>query len=222
MSGIFRQSFNDTSNAPETEILGGTDQTKIGNTGDRLKVDANFSSPPTITEQTFATFIVTIIDVATANNKSMFSLQNSSDSTVKLKFREMRIVNTQNSAVTGTVVDFRFRRATSHSAGTSVTPQAFDTTDTLNGSITARTGATITGESAADLMRWKWSTDEWAQGAQDVESSDHVMTSLLPVYITQFKTKPITLNANEALTLKCVTNTTTGLFDIQLIFTQES
>jgi len=41
MAGIYRQSFDDTSNAPETEILGGTDQTRIGNVGDRLKVDAS-------------------------------------------------------------------------------------------------------------------------------------------------------------------------------------
>lgn len=40
MSGNFRTSWNDASNASETELLGGTDQTKIGNVGDRLKVDA--------------------------------------------------------------------------------------------------------------------------------------------------------------------------------------
>jgi hypothetical protein len=37
MSGVFRQSFDDTNNAQETEILGGTDQTKIGNSADSLK-----------------------------------------------------------------------------------------------------------------------------------------------------------------------------------------
>ena len=36
--GTYRNSFDDDSNAPETEILGGSDQTKIGNVGDRLKV----------------------------------------------------------------------------------------------------------------------------------------------------------------------------------------
>ncbi len=43
MSGNFRTSWNDASNASETELLGGTDQTKIGNVGDRLKVDASVS-----------------------------------------------------------------------------------------------------------------------------------------------------------------------------------
>lgn len=44
MSGVMRQSFDGTSNSPEMELLGGTDQTKIGNVGDRLKVDASVSS----------------------------------------------------------------------------------------------------------------------------------------------------------------------------------
>lgn len=39
MAGVYRQSFNDDSPAQETELIGGTDQTKIGNTADKLKVD---------------------------------------------------------------------------------------------------------------------------------------------------------------------------------------
>lgn len=48
MGGIYRQSFDDTSNSQETELLGGTNQTKIGNVGDRLKVDSSFSTPPKV------------------------------------------------------------------------------------------------------------------------------------------------------------------------------
>ena len=44
MSGVYRTSFDDTSNAAETEILGGTDQTKIGNVSDRLKVNSDVVS----------------------------------------------------------------------------------------------------------------------------------------------------------------------------------
>lgn len=45
-AGVFRNSFDDDSNAQETEILGGTDQTKIGNDGDRLKVDSQITPAP--------------------------------------------------------------------------------------------------------------------------------------------------------------------------------
>lgn len=221
MSGLYRQSFDETSNSQETELLGGTDQTKIGNTGDRLKVDANFTSPPNVQEQVFPTFIAFAQNIASANNKSMVSLENASGSEKKLKLRDIRIVSMQNTPVTGLVMEFQLRRATSHSGGTSITPLAFDTADTLSGSITARTGATITGESASVFMKWRWSTDEWLQGATDVESFDHTINQTFSTYLTQAKMKPITLNANEALTFKCVTNSTTGLFDFQLLFTEE-
>lgn len=46
MSGLFRQSFDDLNNAQEVELLGGTDQTKIGNSGDKLKVDNSGVTQP--------------------------------------------------------------------------------------------------------------------------------------------------------------------------------
>lgn len=221
MSGLYRHSFDDTSNAPETELLGGTDQTKIGNVGDRLKVNAEFTSPPNVQEQQFPTFVVLAPAVTSANNKSMISLQNAEGSSKKLKLRDIKIISTQNTPVTGLVMEFQLRRATSHSGGTLITPLSFDTADSLSSSLTARTGATITEESASIFMRWRWSTDEWLQGAVDVESYDHTMAQLVSAYMTPLKTKPITLNANEALTFKCVTNSTTGSFDFQLLFTEE-
>jgi hypothetical protein len=202
-------------------VKGNTDGTKIGNVADRLKVDAVFSTAPTVTDQEFPTFVVCINSIATANNKSMLSLVNASESTVSLKIRDVRWVNSQNTAVTGVVADFQLFRCGSHSAGTAITPLAHDTADTLDSHITARTGATIGTEGASCLKRWKWSTDEWSQGAEDVESHDHVVQTLTSLYAPVSKTKPITLRAGEGVTFKCVTNTTTGVFDILVTFTQE-
>jgi hypothetical protein len=198
-------------------IKGATDDTQIGNVLDALKVALSGTAP----EAEYATFTVLTQAVATANNKSMISLLNASGSTVKLKLRDFRVINTQNTAVTGVVVDLNLYRCTGHSAGTSLTPLAFDTTDTLNSSITARTGATIAGEVTSALLHLDLSSDEWGPGAQDVETNDHTQQSLHSFYYTRQKTKPITLNAGEGLTLKCITNTTTGSYDIQVIFTQE-
>ena len=221
MSGVFRQSFDDTNNAQETELLGGTDQTKIGNIGDRLKVDAS-GTTTTTAEIEQPTFGVLLRDIATANNKSMFSLVNASGSSVKIKLREFRLINTQNTPVTGVIVDIDMFRCTNHSAGTAYTPFAYDTTDTLSSSVTARTGGTITGEGTQVIRHWDMSTDEWGVGAQDVESNDHMIQMVIPSYTVLPKTKPLTLNANEGFTLKCVTNTTTGNFDILCVFTQET
>lgn len=199
-------------------IKGGTDDTQIGNSSDSLKVALTGNAP----ESEFATFTVLTQAVATANNKSMISLTNATGTAVKIKLRELRVINTQNSAVTGVVVDLNLYRCTSHSAGTALTPLAFDTTDTLNVNVTARTGATIVGEVTSALLHIDLSSDEWGPGGADVEANDHTQQSLHSFYYTRPKCKPITLNSNEGLTLKCITNTTTGSFDIQMIFTQES
>jgi hypothetical protein len=172
-------------------------------------------------ETELATFVVYAQDIAIGNAKSMVSLVNTSGSTVKVKIREIRVINVQNTAVTGVIADFRLLRCVSHSAGTSLTPSSHDTTDSLNGSVTARTGATIATEGTAVLRRWQWSTDEWGVGAQDVESQDHGVALNNPLYEPISKTKPITLNANEGITIKQVTNSTVGSFDLVLVFTQE-
>ncbi len=206
----------------DTTLKGGTDSTVIGNVGDRLKVDASFSSPPTVAEREYATFSVYAQSVALGNNKSMVSLVNTSGSTVKVRIKEIRIINTQTSALTGVNADFRLLRCVSHSSGTQITPEAHDTTDSLDSAVTARTGATIGTEGSAVLRRWMWSSDEWSFGAPDVESADHAMQNLWPAYDTASKTKPITLNADEGITIKQVTNSSNGTFDILVVFTQES
>jgi len=205
-----------------TTIEGGTDGTLVGNTGDRLKVDANFSAPPTVAEREFPTFTVYVTNIAPGNNKSMLSLLNASGSTVVIRLREIRIINVQTTAVTGVMNTFDLLRMTGHSAGTSITPAAHDSTDSLNVAVTARTGGTISGEVAGPLRRWKYSSDEHGVGSQDVESMDTAMQYASPLYQPISKTKPITLNANQGIHIKQTVNTTVGTFDLMFVFTQES
>lgn len=173
-------------------------------------------------EQQNPTFLAYAGDVQIGNNKSMISLVNASGSTVKVKIREIKIISAQTTAVTGLISTMTLLRCTNHSAGTSLTPQAYDTTDTLSGSVTARTGATISGELAPVIRKWNWSTDEYGVGAQDIESMDHALAELLPGWGYPFGTKPFTLNANEGLTLKQIVNSTVGTFNISIIFTVET
>lgn len=207
---------SDSDTTDSAGIRGGTDGTIIGNVADRMKVDAIMNSSGDL-----ATFITALREVASANNKSLFSLVNAGGSSVKIKIRSIYLINTQNSAVTGVVANIHLYRCTGHSGGTLDTPQAADTADTLNASVTARTGATIAGEGANHLLRYEISTDEWGVGASDSESDAHTVQTLLPWYKHEPPTKPITLNAGEGITIKCTTNTTTGLFDILVIYTQE-
>lgn len=203
-------------------VQGGTDDTLIGNVGDRLKVDANFTTPPTVAEQELATFISYSASTAPGNNKSMLSLLNASGSGFRVKIREIRIVNVQTTAVTGVVCTFEALRFTGHTGGTLITEANHDTSDTKDADITTRTGSTISGETTPYLRRWIFSTDEWGVGAQDVESWQHGLQVFNSLYNQPPKTKPITLQQGEGLHIKCATNTTVGSFDVLMLWTQEA
>lgn len=202
-----------------TQIDGATDSTPIGNTGDRLRVEATISGNSQ--EAEFATFNVTAQGIAIGNNKSMLSIVNTTGSTVKVKLRHLKLINVQTTAVTGIIADFRLLRCVTHSAGTVITPEACETTDTLSSSVTVRTGATIGTEGTTILRRARYSTDEWGVGSLDVEAHDHAIQLNNNLLEVPLKAKPITLLANQGITLKQVTNSTVGSFDIELMFTQE-
>lgn len=202
------------------QIDGATDNTAIGNVGDSLKTAVTEIVP--VRQYEAATFAYQLLTIATANNKSMVSLVNASGSSVVVRLRAMRVINTQNTSVAGVVADLNLYRCTGHSGGTLLTSQTMDTVDSLNASVTGRTGATITGEAASPILHLDLSTDEWGAGTGDVESMDHTMQSLLYFYEHKAPMKALTLRANEGFTLKCVTNTTTGSFDIEVFFTVES
>jgi hypothetical protein len=175
----------------------------------------------TIPPQEDATFTVIAPAVATANNKSMVSLLNGSGSPVALRLLRAYLINVQTGSVTGVVATFEWRRITGHSAGASLNPQAHDSSDVLDAAVSTRTGATVAGEDAALLHRALWSTDEWGPGPSDTESADHVNQTLFPAWEQAgSRGKPLVLRADEGLTIKCVTNTTTGLFDLILVFAQ--
>lgn len=173
-------------------------------------------------QSTKKTFVLWAKDVAIGNNKSMVSLLNASGSGVVVRVEKLFLVNTQNSSVTGVNGSFSLFRMTGHSVGTTLTPQSHDTSDTLNVSVTARTGGTIAGESASELYRWKWGTDEWSTGPADAENFDHAMQSLIPLYLASPNEKQITIRPGEGLTLKQTVNSTSGTFDIGIVFTEAS
>ncbi len=168
-----------------------------------------------------ATFSAIANDIAIGNNKSMFAIQNTTGSSVVVKIKSIKIINSQTTAVSGIVTDFRIRKITSFTGGTSITPQTFDTNDTLAVNVTTATNSTVSGEAAIDLLRVEYSTDEWGTGTLDVEANDHSKQALIAFYKADQNEKPITLRANQGLTIKNVVNSTAGTFDIEVIFTQE-
>jgi hypothetical protein len=174
------------------------------------------------TETYFPTFFILASAITIAQNKSMLSIVNAGGSPVRLRIRQLKIVNAQTTAVTGVVANFNLFRITGHSGGTLITPLSADTSDVIEASVTVRTGATVAGEAANALMRWLYSSDEWGVGAADVESVDHTSQTLNKLIDVDRYVKPVTLRAGEGISIKQTTNSTNGSFDILFIVTQES
>jgi len=170
-----------------------------------------------------ATFTALATAIVPANNKSMWSILNAVGSSVRIKIQEIYLVNVKVSGVTGVAITFELRRIIGHSAGTAITAiEKMDSADTLDSNVTVRTNATVAGESATLLWRNIWSSDEWGPGAQDVESSDHDLQTMFPIFAKKTNdSKSVLLRAGEGMTVKCATSTTAGTFDLLVIFTQE-
>jgi hypothetical protein len=165
------------------------------------------------------TFSAYATNVAIGNNKSMLSIENAVGGSTVVRVIAIKVINTQATAITGVVADFRLLKCTGHSSGTLVVPESSDSVDALSSDVTVRTGATISGEGTGLLVRAQWSSDEWGVGSEDVESADHRAQFLTPFYAPLAGTKPITLRGGEGLTIKQVTNSTSGMFDVAILFT---
>lgn len=171
-----------------------------------------------------ATFTGVATDIAVANNKSLLSIVNASGSTVVSRISAIYVTSVQTTGVTGVAGNFELRRITNHSAGTAITAiEKMDSNDSLNASITVRTGSTVTSESTNLLWRSVFSTDEWSvNNAIDTAAEGHLLSTMFPIWKkADFDNKPIILNANEGLTIKFATNSSVGTFDIMIVFTQE-
>lgn len=169
-----------------------------------------------------ATFSVTATGVATANNKSMFSLFNGAGGAAYIKIHEIWVQNAQTSNVAGVLTNLELRRITGHSAGTNLSIGRHDTDESPHASVTAKTDANVSGEAAVLLDKWIMSNDEWAPGTLDLEGMAMLLGLHFPVWRVDEKVKPLVLRDGEGVTIKCATNTTVGVFDITVVFTQEN
>jgi hypothetical protein len=171
---------------------------------------------------TYPTFTIRASNIALANDKSLLSLVNGSGSSVKICIRSIWLVNVQSSSVTGVIAEMVLRRIDSHSDGTSVGIRPHDTIDIIDPNISAKFGATVINEDSTSLYRWRMSTDEFATGALDLEGHEHALQRLIPTWARHDpEEKPIVIRPGGGLTIKNITNTTAGTFDISIVFTQE-
>lgn len=167
------------------------------------------------------TYSVTAPNIVPGNLKSMFAIKNTGTSIVRIV--EIKIVNSLNTAAIGVICTFGVYRISSYTNGLAFVIPSYDTADSFTfGTISCHSGATVSGESAEVLHQCTWSSDEWTVGSQDVESADHTLQQLIPFWEQKANgTKALTIRQNEGLTIKCITNSTVGSFNISIIFTTE-
>jgi len=168
-----------------------------------------------------ATFNAIMQDIATGQNKSMFSMVNISGR--KIKIEEIYLVNAKVAAVTGISGTFEIRRISGHSGGALISSvETYETGDVLDPGITLRTDASVSGESTNLLWKSVFSTDEHSINTESVSNTEHLFQTMFPIFVKKtINTKTITLKTNEGLTIKFLQNSTVGSFDIFCVFTQE-
>lgn len=199
------------------QLVGGSDGTTLRSL--RVAEDRSLVTRPA----EIATFTVLATGTTVINNKSLLSIMNGVGSSVILKVMSIYIVNVQSTAVTGIVGTFELRRITGHSSGTTITAiEELDTSDSLDGDVSVKTGATVSGESSKLLWRSVFSTDEWASGSLDNEAHEHIFQTMFPVWSRpERNSKHLTLKAGEGLTVKFATSSSVGTFDVMVVLGQE-
>lgn len=171
-----------------------------------------------VIDQKKPTFTVSLAGISTALNKTMLGLYNSGSSIVRIK--RVFLVNDRDTAVTGVRCDFNFSRHLTLSGGTAVVPVPHDTTKTLPLGISCSTNSTRTGTELS-YRQITWSTDEWSVGTLDQEGYDKGVQYSTPFHQTPEDEDDIVIRPNQAVSLICSTNTTTGIFQVRIIFTTE-
>jgi len=154
---------------------------------------------------------------AFAANKHFLSILNTEAVSV-VKLHKLFLINLQIAAVTGVMVRFEVRRATAHSGGSLVTPEAFDSANpSVPAGVTVRTAAASVTEGAL-LFSHAINNDE--VGATGAFPMPQFLAglNLLP---ESGRLQEFTLRQNQGLTVKMVTSTTIGSFGVLCVFTIE-
>jgi hypothetical protein len=170
-------------------------------------------------ERTNATFWSRYDQIAPANNKYMATLFNTS-STRKVVIQNVWIVDENFTSGANSALEVDLLRITARTAGTTVTPTAEDSNDSLSAGITADTASTAVTDSSI-LRRFQatngvLSTNTGSTaGTGNYDPQGHVYTRLLG-------TRGHTLRQDQGISVKCVQSVTVGNVTIIIEFTDEA
>lgn len=163
------------------------------------------------------TFYALADAVALAANKHHISIFNQAGSNQVISIKKIFQINLSLTAVTGVALRFDVKRATAVSAGTAITAQSMDSTDSALANVTINTNGTVTDGSL--LYPYITQSDE-------VTAANTAVANYLTQYgnlaLESPEMKEIRLNPGEGFTVKQITSSTVGSFAWLVAFTVES
>jgi hypothetical protein len=191
-----------------------TDQQIIGANTVELQYIKQYEPP---------TFLAIADRIVPAVNKYILTIFNTT-STRKVVIQRAYVYNWQTAAVTsGTLLEYEFRKITARTTGASITPIAYDSTDTLTAGITADSTTTAVTEvaGAAGLLRRGYGAGEETKvGPLTLENSMSVDDEFAKVYDKALGCKGITLRQTQGVTIKNISGTL-GTISAVILFTDE-
>ena len=189
-------------------------------TGDKLAMRNRTKGADTILEQSVylseeETYSAVADAVAFAANKHHITLFNATGSGVTVRVHQIRPINLSLAAISGVGIRFDVRRATAASAGTTVTPEKFDTNNSnLPAGVTVRTNGTVTNGNL--LYPFAMNNDEIPLTALNTNMQ------MKNIFFNELKNQPFVLRENEGITVQQITSSTVGSFAWLIIFSVES
>jgi len=157
--------------------------------------------------------------ITLATNKYLATLFNTS-STRKVVIQRIWVYNWQSGAVVGANGDSVLWRITARTAGTTVTPRAEDSNDTLSAGISADTNSTVVTQDHL-IMRIIHSGDE-----TNLANANWVNAPVFANHALRYERKSgnrgITLRQNQGISLQWITGDADGTWSIVYEFTDEA
>lgn len=169
-----------------------------------------------------ATFYAIFDRIVPGANKYMATLWNGT-ATRLLRVHQVWRFNWQIAAATGVLLEQELRRITARTAGTSVTPVAYDTNDVLTAGIAASHNDSAVTDSS--LMARILAVNEEMLFATALTALAGATAFLRDAQLlwdtTLTDKKPITLRPSQGLTIKNITSNTQGSVSYMYEFTDE-
>lgn len=196
-------------------------QVPPNSTGNKMRTRSRVIGADTVHEQAvfngaLPTYYALADAVAFAQNKHMISILNASGSGKMVVLKKMFLINLSLSSVTGVMLRQDFKRITTHSGGTALTPTTCDSSNpALPAEVTVRTGATSVTEGSL-LFPLTFNNDE--VGATQAFPSTALQAGINWLPEGQ-EVQEVRLREGEGVTIKNITNTTVGSYAYLIVFT---